>query len=79
MKSELGGWPILEDGAAGLGVSSSMSSLDRLIKLRFLDVRPFFDLFVSSNPKDPNQSIIRVSKNILIQTLIILNVNFKQL
>lgn len=73
----MGGWPILEDGAAAAGVSSSMSSIDRLIKLRFLDVRPFFDLFVSSNPKDPNQSIIRVSKKTLIQTLVILNVNFK--
>ncbi len=68
LKSELGGWPILEDGAAALGVSSSMSSIDRLIKLRFLDIRPFFDLFISSNPKDPYQSILRVIKTSIKST-----------
>lgn len=37
-----------------------MTIMDRLIKLRMENIKPFFDLTVSSNPKDPSYSVLRL-------------------
>ena len=56
LKSELFGWPILADGYN----FNAVQAIDRLIKLRLLDVRGFFDLYISTNPKDPASLILKV-------------------
>lgn len=56
LKSELFGWPILADAYN----FNAVQAIDRLIKLRLLDVRGFFDLYISTNPKDPASLILKV-------------------
>lgn len=56
LKSELSGWPILADQYN----FNAVSIIDRLIKLRLLDVRGFFDLYVATNPKDPTSLVLKV-------------------
>jgi hypothetical protein len=56
LKTELYGWPILTDTFN----FNAVSLLDKLVKLRLYDVRGFFDLHVSTNPKDPSSLILRV-------------------
>lgn len=56
LKSELYGWPILTEQYN----FNSVPLIDRLIKLRLVDVRGFFDLYVSTNPKDPASLTLKV-------------------
>ena len=50
-------WPILREA----NIQNSYSTLDKIVKLRLIDNRVFFDLFVSSDPKDPSSSVLRVN------------------
>ena len=57
MREKLGGWPLLNDK----NFTNSMDDIDKLIALRLVGVKPFFDLSVSYNPKKPGHSVLRVS------------------
>jgi len=54
---KLGGWPILYNET----FSNNMSDIQKLIILRLLNVSPFFELGVTSNPKIPTHSVLAVS------------------
>jgi hypothetical protein len=60
--NEYGGWPILKKNPA---VSSSqptkeVSILDKLIRLKRIESSQLFELFVSTNPKNPRRNILRI-------------------
>lgn len=56
INDELGGWPVLGD----LSNSSRFMPLEKLINLRLYQSKIFVDLSVSSNPKNPNYSVLKV-------------------
>ena len=61
LKDFLGGWPLLTANTSSSAASQTLSSIERLIRLRLIGHKPFIDLFVSSNPKEPSNLILRVS------------------
>lgn len=54
---ELGGWHVLNKNNS---IKANLSTLDKLIKLRFIGIKPLFDLSVMSNPKNPTLSVLRL-------------------
>lgn len=56
LDDRLGGWPILYDG----NFTNDLGDIEKLVAFQFLDVKPFFDIGVSSDPKKPDHSVLRV-------------------
>lgn len=62
ISSEFGGWPILDNNPS---LSSSkptkeISILDKMIRLKRVESSQLFELFVSTNPKNPRRNVLRV-------------------
>jgi hypothetical protein len=55
---EFGGWPILDDQA--WDSNSTFDPMDTLITSRLYSYRQIVDVFISNNPKLPQQSALRV-------------------
>ena len=60
IQNELGGWPLLNNES----ISTNISTLDKLVSLRMIGIRPLFELSVMSNPKKPNNFMLRVNYSI---------------
>lgn len=56
LKNEFEGWPIIHLNAN----MNRFSALEKLVKLRLIDVVFFIDVSISSDPRDPEKSVIRV-------------------
>jgi hypothetical protein len=57
LKNEAGGWPIIHGDAV-----TKLALLDKLVKLRMYDLRFLVNVYVSTDPKNPNKSILRVKQ-----------------
>lgn len=58
IQNELGGWNILN----GEDSKSNLVLMDKLIKLRLLNAKIFFDLSVTANLKNPTLSVLRLKQ-----------------
>ncbi len=58
ISERLNGWPILNGTEAATPSNSSV--LDRLIRLKKVDSSQLFELFVSTDPKNPKRNVLRV-------------------
>ena len=56
VNEKLGGWPMLHNET----FSNSLGDIQKLITLRLLSVSIFFELDVTSNPKQPALSVLDV-------------------
>lgn len=61
LELEFGGWPLINDES----LKSNMTLIERLVNMRRLGFKPFIDIHITSNPKDPLSSILKVSFKIL--------------
>ena len=52
--SEFGGWPLLNNA------KTDISLIERLVRLRKIGYKPFIEIYVTANPKDPQFSILKV-------------------
>lgn len=52
--SEFGGWPLISEQ------KSSLTIIERMVILRKIGFKPFIDIHVTSNPKNPVASILKV-------------------
>ena len=63
INEELGGWPLLQlkQQPNTSNSTTKLSILDRMVRLRRIESSELFPLYVSSNPKNPRKSVLRVS------------------
>ncbi len=54
----MGGWPILKASH----FTNTMNDSAKLAALRYLRVKPFFDIIVTANPKKPASSLLRLKQ-----------------
>ena len=57
LNDEFGGWPLIADNS----LKNSMTIIERLVNMRRLGFKPFIDIHVTSNPKNPLTSILKVN------------------
>ena len=55
------GWPILKSN----GYNETNSFLEKLIKLKKVESSQIFELYVSTDPKDPTKNVLRVNLKII--------------
>jgi hypothetical protein len=67
LNDQFGGWPILNDRHFNPSVESTFNNLIDLYKI---DVNPLFNMYVSTNPSNPNETILWVSDTTLCAILI---------
>lgn len=60
--SEFGGWPILNNNPvlSSTKPTKEVSILDKMIRLKRVESSQLFELFVSTNPKNPRRNVLRV-------------------
>lgn len=56
IRLELGGWPLIDPNYD----PNEKSLMQKLIRLRKLDIQPLFLFYLEANPKNPAQAILRV-------------------
>jgi hypothetical protein len=56
VNNKLGGWPILTPNAP----LPTESAFDRLLRFQTIGLKPFFDVYISANPKDSEAYSLRV-------------------
>ena len=56
INDKLGGWPILSKKI----VQNTKKEIEKISALRLVGVSAFFDISVISNPKQPEQSVLKV-------------------
>lgn len=54
----LGGWPLLN----GPNYKQKYSIIEKLAILKKVESSQFFEIFISTNPKDPRRSILRIAQ-----------------
>ena len=60
IQNEFGGWNILNKESENNKNFNSTVIMDKLVKLRMLNVKPFFDFDVQSNPKNSSLTVLRL-------------------
>lgn len=58
INEKLGGWPILNKEIT----PNSKNETEKIVELRHVGVSAFFDISVTSNPKQPEKSVLKVFK-----------------
>lgn len=56
INGEFNGWPILENNSS----FENITVLEKLIRLKTVESSQLFELFVSTNPKDPKHNLLRI-------------------
>lgn len=58
LNEELGGWPIL----TGNDYQANYTLVEKQLLLKKVETSQWFEVFVSTNPKDPKHNILRIAQ-----------------